>query len=441
MAYRRLVTLIMVTLVLSMANPLSAAPEGTGQTLWFMFMTPTDFHLFPVHSWEAPDDPKALLEHLIAGPPEGPLHATVPSNVRVLGVIVEDGLATVDLSGEILEAPVGSSTEAIMISSMVNTLCGLPGIDRVFFTVEGKGVETLGGHISAEEPFEASATAMYGGFPDMKDHWAEGQVNAFVLRGVIDGYPDGGFKPQSQVSREEFIKLVVTSLALQDPGVEEPSFSDVVADHWSFPYVEAALGAGLIDEGDYGDMLVPAGPIPRKEMAVILARSASLDVPGAQEASYPDLEGLTALERDSIAACTAAGLLEGYEDGTFRPDGYLTRAEASTVMVRLTGMGGPDIFVAFPEKGKKITVDPVLVLGSARVFEGTVIVEMWDGDMVLSSRFTTAHEGLGWGLFGTVLPWPEGVTPSKPSLRLFWESPADGSEQGTVTLPLRAACG
>lgn len=180
----RLLIIVMVLLVASLTFSSAPALADNGNTLWFMLMTPTDFHLFPVQTWTGPEPhPRDLLETLIAGPPEGPLHATIPSNVRVLEVSVDDGLATVDLSQEILQAPVGSSAEAIMIYSMVNTLCGLPQINRVRFLVEGQHVETLGGHILASEPFGPAWNLVYQGFSDMAGHWAEGQVGAFVLRG------------------------------------------------------------------------------------------------------------------------------------------------------------------------------------------------------------------------------------------------------------------
>ncbi len=401
-------------------------------------MTPTDFYLLPVHAWLEKNDPQAALQTLIKGIPQGPLGSPVPSNVRVLGVTVKDRLATVDLSSEILQAPVGAATEAIMIGAMVNTITATPDIQRVQFTVEGEVVESLGGHISAEGPFERSMSQMYQGFPDVASHWAEGQVNAFVLRGIIEGYPDGTFKPQWQVTREEFIKLVVASLELEDLQRKTPSFTDVPVSRWSSPHVERGVQQGLIRPADYGATLEPGNPIPRKEMAVILARAAGLDEPPEGSTGwYPDLGGLTDLETDYVLACTEAGLLEGYEDGTFRPNGYLTRAEASTVMVRLTGMGGPDIFVAFPRSGNSFNPsEPLLVMGTARTFEGNVLIQLLDGETQLDTTFVTATEGMGWGVFAALAPWPEGQAPSKPKVRVFWESPQDGRDLSSVLIPL-----
>jgi len=432
------ISILLAIFVVFLAAPVSAGLGPPNHMLWYSFMTPTDFYLFPVHAWLDHDNPKVALEALIEGISQDPLGSPVPSNVRVLGVTVEDGLATVDLSSEILQAPVGAATEAIMIGAMVNTLTTSPSIQRVQFMVEGEVVESLGGHISAEEPFEPSLNQMYEGFPDMAGHWAEGQVNAFVLRGIIEGYPDGTFKPQWQITREEFIKLVVASLHLEGLQRGTPSFSDVPVSRWSSPYVERAVQEGLIRPGDYGTTLEPANPIPRKEMAVILARAAGLSEPAEDTAGrYPDLGGLTGLETDSVLACTDAGLLEGYEDGTFRPNGYLTRAEASTVMVRLTGMGGPDIFVAFPGRGQSFDAsEPLLVIGTARTFEGNVLIQLLDGETELDTTFVTATEGMGWGFFAALVPWPEGQAPVEPKIRVFWESPQDGRDLSSVLIPL-----
>ena len=48
-------------------------------------------------------------------------------------------------------------------------------------------------------------------FPDTKGHWAEGYIDALAMEGVINGMPDGTFEPESYVTREQFLKMLLIS--------------------------------------------------------------------------------------------------------------------------------------------------------------------------------------------------------------------------------------
>ncbi|HAG11828.1 MAG TPA: spore gernimation protein [Desulfotomaculum sp.] len=102
---------------------------------------------------------KAALEELINGlPATENAFKVIPKGTKVLGISINDGLATVDFSREVLDANVGSSGEAFGIQSIVNTLTEFPTIDRVAFEVEGKLDERAKdwwGHVGLyEQPFK-----------------------------------------------------------------------------------------------------------------------------------------------------------------------------------------------------------------------------------------------------------------------------------------------
>jgi len=82
---------------------------------------------------------RAALQELIGGEPVTPgARRVLPPGTRVLGIKIEDGLATVDFSKEVLQANVGAEGEALGIQSIVNTLTEFPQVNRVAFTVEGR---------------------------------------------------------------------------------------------------------------------------------------------------------------------------------------------------------------------------------------------------------------------------------------------------------------
>jgi peptide/nickel transport system substrate-binding protein len=88
---------------------------------------------------------------------------------------------------------------------------------------------------------------------------------------VLAGYPDGTFKPEGKVTREEFAKMIVVAkgLALVKPA--RATFTDVSTSRWSYGYVQAAVKAGYI-QGIGGGKYAPAAQIKRQDMAVLLVR-------------------------------------------------------------------------------------------------------------------------------------------------------------------------
>jgi germination protein M len=100
---------------------------------------------------------QAALSELISGTPvTEDAYRVLPDGTKILGIKIEDGLATVDFSKEVLYANVGSAGEALGIDSIVNTLTEFPTIRKVSFTVEGSAQNGMDwwGHVGLyEQPF------------------------------------------------------------------------------------------------------------------------------------------------------------------------------------------------------------------------------------------------------------------------------------------------
>ncbi|MGB9802923.1 MAG: Gmad2 immunoglobulin-like domain-containing protein [Desulfofundulus sp.] len=121
-----------------------------------------------IHRIPPTKDPAlAAVQELISGEPSTPGATRIlPTNTRVLGVTVKDGLATVNFSREVLEHPsAGAEGEALGIQSVVNTLTEFPAIRRVAFQVEGRVDErTLDwwGHVGLyDQPFQRDLSRVY----------------------------------------------------------------------------------------------------------------------------------------------------------------------------------------------------------------------------------------------------------------------------------------
>lgn len=98
-----------------------------------------------------------VLDALYAGPTQKTLMALLGGTpADILSIKTEDGLCTVDLSSAFVQQNTGGSTrEGWALSSIVNALCSLEGIDKVKFNVEGDSAAEYGGHFTLDEPFEA----------------------------------------------------------------------------------------------------------------------------------------------------------------------------------------------------------------------------------------------------------------------------------------------
>lgn len=169
-------------------------------------------------------------------------------------------------------------------------------------------------------------------FTDLpSNHWAYSSIQKMQEKGIIKGYPDGKFKPSDTVTYGEFIKMAVVALNGKDDITNAPD-----ATHWASGYYKAAMEEGLFNSKQISERQL-GREIPRADMALISAnaiKAGAVDGYAELIESLPDVDKTTVNEYQIVQAY-GSGLITGYEDGTFRPDGVLTRAEASTVIYRI----------------------------------------------------------------------------------------------------------
>lgn len=105
---------------------------------------------------------KAIVEEVIKGPENPGLEKSVDGEVKVLSAVCENGICTVDLSGEFSEFNTGGSTkESMAVMSIVYSLCALEKIEAVKINIDGNENPEFGGHFTLDEPFYPDS------FPDM----------------------------------------------------------------------------------------------------------------------------------------------------------------------------------------------------------------------------------------------------------------------------------
>ena len=186
-----------------------------------------------------------------------------------------------------------------------------------------------------------SGIAAAGGAHEFKD--VHGVLAPQIARahaeGLVNGYSDGTFKPDRPITRAEFVKLVVVMIEkvlgrlLPAPEGSGELFRDVSRDHPHYRYLHKARRAGYIFEGPDG-RFGPDRPIRRADAAGILGSALPHVRPeGARAVRFRDVDPSDPVVQP-IVRLAVAGIFKGFTDGYFRPDAFLTRAQAAAVVVR-----------------------------------------------------------------------------------------------------------
>lgn len=109
-------------------------------------------------------------------------------------------------------------------------------------------------------------------FMDVENHWAEDAINDMGSRLVIDGIKDGKFEPDRDITRAEFAAIVIRALGIMRPGTGMDVFSDVTKDDWYYDSVYIAYEYGIISGYENGKFQ-PEGKITREQAMTIIARA------------------------------------------------------------------------------------------------------------------------------------------------------------------------
>ena len=168
-----------------------------------------------------------------------------------------------------------------------------------------------------------------------EDDWFYEYVQELTDKGIVSGDGSGAFVPQDNVTREQFIKmLLIASDVETDEG--ENTFEDVSAGAWFKPYVLTAKKLGIVN--GISDVTFGIGSnITRQDMAVMISRmidKLDVEIDTSDVEKFADDENVSDYAKDSVTFMKSIGLIEGYNN-EFRPMDKLTRAEASKVICQL----------------------------------------------------------------------------------------------------------
>ena len=211
-----------------------------------------------------------------------------------------------------------------------------PGTDNTGTGNVTGSITTSGstGSSSGSVSFGGSAAGGYAApvFPDMQGHWAEKYAKVLSDKKIINGYADGTFKGENNVTRAEVTKMIVSAFNIYG-GDNSYTYTDVADGSWYSEYVIRASAAGIVT--GYLGLFNPDGNITRQDAALIAYRALSTikEVPNGST-SFKDEKNIAAYAIDAVKALGDAKVLTGDTEGNFNPTAPITRAEIAAVLCR-----------------------------------------------------------------------------------------------------------
>ncbi|WP_196426476.1 chitobiase/beta-hexosaminidase C-terminal domain-containing protein [Paenibacillus campinasensis] len=171
-------------------------------------------------------------------------------------------------------------------------------------------------------------------FTDIAGHWAEDYIMRAVEKGFVSGYPDGTFKPNHPVTRAEFTVMLAGALKLEGDGSALTFTDHDRIGGWAKQAVAQAVQAGIVDGYNDGSFR-PNAQITRVEMAVMIARALQLQLNANASTGFADDETIPQWAKGAVEAIRKLGIVDGRGGNRFVPNETATRAEATVMLLRL----------------------------------------------------------------------------------------------------------
>lgn len=169
---------------------------------------------------------------------------------------------------------------------------------------------------------------------DIQNHWAKDDILYLMEKGYIQGYNDGTFKPNQNVTRGEFLKMVNNVYGFTE--ITPVPFIDVRKDDWYYTEVGKALAAGYVS-GYTDGTIRPNRLITREEAAKIIATLQGMAKGWENiKLDFTDNNQIGDWAKDYVKAMKYQGYMKGYQDGSFRPKRQITRGETAKILADIS---------------------------------------------------------------------------------------------------------
>ena len=164
--------------------------------------------------------------------------------------------------------------------------------------------------------------------------WAREAIEYLYSKNIINGKSDTEFMPDDNVTRAEFVKMVIGAFYDADETAR-CNFSDVNKNNWSYKYIATAFEKGIVN-GIGENTFKPDNNIIRQDMATILYKCVYAgQISGDGVITFKDTDKISDYAIDAVKKLSREKIINGFEDNTFAPQKNATRAEAAKMIYNL----------------------------------------------------------------------------------------------------------
>ena len=170
-----------------------------------------------------------------------------------------------------------------------------------------------------------------------ESHWAYECVKKLSSAGVISGNENGDFEPDKEITRAEYIKILVTAFGIKEQG-EAIAFNDVSDTDWYAEFISIARSRGIVT-GDENNCVMPNKKISRQDMAVMLGRAMEITEKAIKKErayiEFSDEKSISSYASPYVEMLYCAGIIDGMGEGNFAPADSATKAQAAKLIASI----------------------------------------------------------------------------------------------------------
>jgi len=184
-----------------------------------------------------------------------------------------------------------------------------------------------------EHPPVEEACAKTASFTDIAGHWGEAYIIEASCQAIVQGFPDGSFQPDRVITRAEFTVMLARLFAWKGDAAAL-TFSDMIGkNHWASEAIAQAAAAGVVSGYPDGSFR-PEGIITRAEMAEMIANALGLPTDAYLSTAFADDADILAWAKNAAESIRQLGIVIGRGGNNFVPNGAATRTEAAVMLLR-----------------------------------------------------------------------------------------------------------
>ena len=231
-------------------------------------------------------------------------------------------------------------------------------------------------------------------YTDVKGHWAEKEITNLSLNGIINGYSDNSFKPDTNMTRAELVTVINRILGNSKQNTKY--VPDINAKDWFYSEIRKGIQAGII-QGNTDGYVRPNDNVTREEAIVMIQRALVPINSNTLIEGFEDVEEVSSWSKQALGIFTNKKYINGYADNTLRPKNNITRAEVVKIIDNII-----DLYATFGEftgdihgnvvvcgknvSLKNITIDGNLIIAEGA--EGTTSIEniIIEGNLIARSH-------------------------------------------------------